>query len=205
MSPGSRASRRRNEGYTLIEIMIAIAVFAAGAVAILALQTASTHGNLEARQMSTASDIASSWIERLHRDTLLWNVGGPGVAFTAASLARTSYLQRVSDPGSAPEWIVPPLAAGDRASYDHFGQPTGIAAEMRFCVNVRLQWVYVGQAMRADVRVWYPRSAETARTSDLVGCAPAADPDALTGRMRDLRMVYASTVLRWVPLPNGGP
>ena len=72
---------------------MAIGVLTAGAVGIMALVQASTRGNMEARQMTTGSQLASLWIGRLRRDALNWtrssNVADPTL------LNQTQYLQIV--------------------------------------------------------------------------------------------------------------
>lgn len=194
-------ARRSRAGYTLIEVMMAVAVLAAGAVGIMALQQATMRGNLEARQIATATHLAQTWIERLQRDSVGWSAGGPTVVFGPTILARTQYLNRVPARGAAPTWFVPvpPVAGTESASFDHWGRDTRVAAQMAYCTNVRLQWVYQTQAMRADVRVWWARTGPSANTTGLAGCGGGLDPNTLTNRLSDVRFVYASTVLRWTP------
>lgn len=199
-----RRSLRARAAYTLIEVMMAIAVLSAGSVAIMAMLQAATRGNMEARQMTTANQIAQRWVERLRRDGLLWTqsstIANPGL------LTRTSYLRFVPAPGTAPAWFVPapPAASGETANFDYYGRDLvagGGAAY--YCTNVRLEWLFPGQAMRADVRVWWVRrfgssEALPANTAALADCAPGVDPNTLTGDRR-LRMVHTSTVLRFTP------
>jgi type IV pilus assembly protein PilV len=197
--------RRRRAGYTLIEVMMAIGVMTAGAVALMALQQATTHGNYEARRRTTATELCATWIERLHRDAMQWNIGGPGIPFSPLNLARTRYLRNVAAPGTPALWQVPvpPPDSGESSAFDLWGRDTTDPNAMMFCTNIRLAWVYVGQAMRADVRIWWPRSSASARTRDLGRCGAGLAPESLTTRTRDIHFVYASTVLRWTPLRGG--
>jgi type IV pilus assembly protein PilV len=199
--------KRSRAGYTLIEVMMAVAIMTAGAVALMALSTATIHGNYEARQRTTAVELTSLWIDRLHRDALLWNVGGPTIVFSPLALARTTYLRSVPGGGTLASWQTPtpPITSGQSYAFDNFGRDTTVTSDMMFCTNIRLQWVYVGQAMRSDVRIWWPRTGSSARTSDLLGCAASTSPDVLTTRTRDIHFVYATTVLRWTPLAGAGP
>lgn len=203
MKPIRSRRVRSRKGYTLIEVMMAVAMMTAGAVGIMALQQATVRGNLEARQVATATQLASTWIERLERDAIGWSEAArPGTtAVPPTMLARTRYLNGVTAPGAAPLWFVPgPSTATESSSFDHWGRDTIVAAEMEYCTHVRLQWVYVGQAMRADVRVWWARRNPAVTTgAALAGCAPGLDPNTLTNRLRDVRFVYASSVIRWVP------
>ena len=180
---------------------MAIAVMTVGAVAIFAMQTAAIRSNTESHQRALAVELSQVWVERLHRDALRWTRGGPSVALSPSTLANTTYLRTVPSPGTGlGGWLVPvPAAAsGESATFDWFGRDTTVGSAMVYCTNIRLQWVYPAQAMRADVRVWYPRSSSSAVTADLAGCSGA--PASITGRTRDVHFVYASTVLRWTPV-----
>jgi prepilin-type N-terminal cleavage/methylation domain-containing protein len=196
-----RTRKKRRAGYTLIEVMMAMGVLAAGAVAIMAMITASTRGNMEARQMTAGNQIAQRWIERLRRDSLNWTTGSNGVDPTA--LTRTNYLSEVPDPGALAPWFTPTRVGTEGATFDYYGRDTDQAGEMYYCTNVRLEWVYPGQAIRADVRVWWRRMSQGSADNsvlDLVGCAPGIDPDALTGN-RNIHAVHTTTVLRYHTSP----
>lgn len=197
-----RRSRRR-AGYTLIEVMMAVAIMTGGALALMALHQVTIQGNYEGRQLSTASHAASIWVERLQRDAMFWTTGGPTVVVTPLTLSGTRYLGNVAAVGALPNWFEPngPATVRESFAFDHWGRDTIVRENMEYCTNVRLQWVYPGQAMRADVRVWYARSTPNAVTGNLQGCAQGLLPATLDARLTDLQFVYASTVLRWTPLP----
>ena len=182
---------------------MAIGVLTVGAVGIMAMIQASTRGNLEARQMSTGTMLAQRWVERLRRDGLHWTRSS--TVLDPTLLTNTDYLNQVPTPADVPSWFVPapPITHGEHANFDFYGQDTSDPLEMRYCTNVRLEWLYVGQAMRADVRVWWLRresGAEDPTRAQLAGCAPGVDPDTLTNDFR-VRMAYASTVIRYTPMP----
>lgn len=193
---------RSRAGYTLIEVMMAIGVLTAGSVGVMALQQAATRGNLEAREMTTGTQVASVWVERLRRDALHWTV--PSASANPLLLARTSYLRQVPTAGTAPLWFVPtpPATSTDSASFDFYGVDTNTAGQRRYCTNVRLEWLYPGRVMRADVRVWWMRRQSGTGTDPgralLADCATGTDPNSLTGNY-GLRMVYLSTVIRYTP------
>lgn len=182
---------------------MAIGVLTAGAVGVMALQQAATRGNMSAREMTTGSQLAQRWIERLRRDRLRWTSGTRVVPVPVLLLDNTTYLQNVAPVSDAPQWFVPTpeVGSGESASFDFYGVDTTTATEMYYCTNVRLQWLYPGRAMRADVRVWWARRGSGSDVAgaplELNGCAAGVDPNTLTGNRRT-RMVYASTVLRYV-------
>ncbi|MBX3269718.1 MAG: prepilin-type N-terminal cleavage/methylation domain-containing protein [Sandaracinaceae bacterium] len=199
-----RRRSRRNAGYTLIEVMMALGVLTAGAVGIMAMVQASTRGNMEAREMATGTQLAQRWLERLRRDATNWTASSRSL--NPVILSRTTYLQTVPNPGTPAAWVVPvpPAVGPDRANFDYYGRDTAITTEMHFCTNTRLTWLYVGRSMRADVRVWWLRreggiGTDLSRAA-LGQCAPGLDPETLTNDWR-VRMAYASTVIRWTPTP----
>jgi prepilin-type N-terminal cleavage/methylation domain-containing protein len=197
----STSKRARKRGYTMIEVLMAMGIFAAGAVAILAMHAATTRGNAEARQMTTANQLVQRWIERLRRDSVLWTAGN------AAALAPTSYLDQVPPTTGVANWFVPvpPVTSGESANFDFYGNDTAVETDMRYCTNIRLEWLYEGRAIRGDVRVWWLRRAATSTaaldTGSFANCARGVDPNTLTGRDA-VRMIYASTVLRYTPRPD---
>lgn len=56
---------KNNRGFTLTEIMIALAVFTVGILAVNTMQTASIKGNSKARQITEVSNLASDRIEKI--------------------------------------------------------------------------------------------------------------------------------------------
>lgn len=201
----TRRRHPRIAGYTLIEVMMALAILTAGAVGIMALQQAATRGNMESRQMTTATVLAQRWIERLRRDSLNWTLRSR--THNPGALTGTTYLRTVASPGAPILWTVPtpPATGTDSASFDYYGNDTTVGSQMQYCTNIRLEWLYPGRAMRADVRVWWARRGDgvdrnIARGDELAGCGAGLDPNSLTNDFR-ARMVYASTVLRYNPPP----
>lgn len=196
--PPARSPRKRNAGYTLIEIMTALAILMIGATGIFAIQTGATIANMEARRMGSANQVAQVVIERLRRDALLWRSGGPGMDATA--LAGTTYLNAAPAMGDAATlWMNLPA---DNA-FDYYGRNTTVDADMAYCAQMRLDWVYYGQSLRADVRVYFPRrgdgtDGDVADATPYLGCAEITD--ASSTYLTDLHFVHASTILRWTPV-----
>jgi len=202
-----RAPRRRTAGYTLIEVMMALGVLTAGAMGLMAMTQASTRGNMEAREMTVATQLTQRWMERLRRDAMNWTTASR--TLNPILLANTTYLSTVQNPGTAALWTVPapPVAGLESANFDYYGRDTDTLTDMRYCSNIRLEWLYVGRAMRADVRIWWLRRVSGTLPADpgraaLGQCAPGTDPNALTANL-GVRMVYASTVIRWTPVVTG--
>ena len=197
MSAAARHRRRRRSGgYTLIEVMMALAVLTAGAVGIVGMQQAAIRGNMISRQITTANNLAQLWIDRLQRDSIHWT--NSSSTASVADLANTTYLKNVTAAGSTPAWFVPVPGTSipEAAAFDYYGRDTTTAGAMYYCANIRLAWVYPGRAMRGDVRIWWARTSNQA-TTGLAACNGGAV--APTGNF-NVRMVQASTVLRPVAL-----
>ena len=200
-----RRSRRSRAGYTIIEVMMALGVLTAGSVAILGMIQVTTRGNLEARQMTTANQVAQLWLERLRRDALAWTttpISPTDPAQVNATVANTTFLRHAPSPGTPSEWFVPePDLPGETANFDFYGNDLAPGQTPHYCTNVRFAWVFPGRALRADVRVWWARRTNDSSTdANLHGCPPGLDLNALTNNP-DVRMVYASTILRYTPPP----
>ena len=86
----SEMRKRSEQGFTLIEVLIAMAIFAIGILGVAALQTASVRGNVAARNVTDIAVWASDRVEKLmilpYNDSLLT----AGVHSLATDLTLTS-------------------------------------------------------------------------------------------------------------------
>ncbi len=219
-SSRSPRSARARAGYTAVEVLIALTLFAVGTAGVLSLQRASIVGSADARRSDVASAIASEWLERLRQDSLAWNLpnaANPGAPSNHGTA--TKYLGVVvtgptgtSDAGAASPWITPAVpgtqADNDRLgspSYDIVGRPL-IAADVPnfglYCMQYRLQWVafdnsgpiVIGAMMRAEVRVLYLTSGDRLPCAALVG-----DPPVPAGFPAGYKSINMTTTLRQNP------
>lgn len=82
--------KKRQDGFTLIEVLIAIVVFSFGILAVGSMQLNSIQGNNKSRQSAEASNVAYSEMDRLltldFADAQLVNTDGDGV-LTDATVA----------------------------------------------------------------------------------------------------------------------
>ena len=185
---------RRDEGFTLIEVMMSLAILIVGAVGILSMQSASTRGNVAGRRMSVGTQRSSVWIERLRRDALFWQTPGDPVGAAAGS----QYLTRVGN-----SWFVPvsidPL---ETAAATWTGEDLSGAQLAQYCTHVRLSWAIPNQSIRADVRTYWSRDRGQQNALVTDGCSLGTEANVsidLASATPDLSAVYSSTLLRWNP------
>lgn len=146
MSARLRLPRRR--GYTMIEIMVALAMLGIGAVGLAAIQKTTIIGNSSARNLVTANAIASTWVERLRTDALRWSTG---------LITDTEWLKTAS-PGLG-NWAAPDPVPGrgspraDIMGADLFDTDTEAQG---FCTHLRLTQLYPTM-VRAEIRVFWDK------------------------------------------------
>ncbi|MEM1413415.1 MAG: prepilin-type N-terminal cleavage/methylation domain-containing protein [Myxococcota bacterium] len=209
-----RRSEERRAGFTVIEVMMAITVLAIGAVGLMGLVRATVQGNVQGRRITTATQVARTWTERLRTDSIGWTTNAAG------GLANTCWLSNAPAAvvGQASNWFVPQVAgpgcvnvgglpAGSELGVDPGAGWTGadaqnaggIGLQARYCTLVRLTWVIPNEMIRADVRTWWD---DTGQAQIAANCGLGNEPDVvadLDGPLEDtpLRSIETSTLLRW--------
>ena len=150
---------RRRHGFTLIEVMVSLGVMTIGALAIISLQVHVMRANDHAKQLTVATQIAQTWIERLKQDAFSWNA----VAIRNAAgqdantqLAQTAHLITVWNTPNIFTTITNTNASYSNA-FDYFGNDVANTGLFTYCASHRLNWVWYGRALRTDVRVWWAR------------------------------------------------
>lgn len=214
MSAGKNR-RARALGYTLVEVMMGVALTSIGLVGIGAMQTASVRANQDAYETSIATNFARTWLERVKRDALLWNLAGNplvGAMFAGRANSASNYFV----PGAG--WTSPrPLTrnAGDgqessganyhgveMGSVDPLMPTAGVvlAKDIHYCVHLRFSTVQndstgAAIAMGVDARVYWARKGSAdATTYDNMkpARAGAAGCDDPTATFNDAQMLAAT-------------
>jgi len=155
--------RAGGAGYTIVEVMMALAVLTLGAAGVIAMQKATLIANTNARNLVTANEVAQAWMERLRVDALAWNepAGVPDLTSDTAWLS-----------GVSAGWAVPlrseiagrpvgsPIA--DVMGAEILGSDPSATA---FCTQVKLTrfsldpslWA-LSRMMRVEVRVYWDKT-----------------------------------------------
>lgn len=204
---GRPKSSRKSAGFTLIEVMIAVGILTVGSVGILAMQQASTRGNLNARRMTTATNVARIWVERVRRDGLAWTSNVTG---DPNGIAATNYIQATPVAGDS-GWFAPTSPDPTESfGFDWHGQDTNVIGDIRYCTHINTRWVVVNQVVRVDVRTfWYRRGDGAAgdTNQDLFPNCGSGGGEALVGVelatvSPRIHALYASTLVRWRSRPQ---
>jgi hypothetical protein len=168
---------RRARGYTVVELMMSLAVFATGITGIIAMQRATVTSNQHAKNLALATGIAQAWLSQLAVDGTLWT----------SSVSTTTWLSSIATADG--QWQLPAWdpARGFGAQFNAFGAP--VQANGVFCAHIRLTWLY-GDAsaikpegaagnglIRSEVRVFWPRDGVTRVTDDCASAAQATVDD----------------------------
>ena len=188
-------SPNRN-GFTLIEVMMALAVMTIGAMGIISMQRATIRGNMTARATTTANQITRTWLERVRTDALSWNTN------QMAGVLGTNYLATVPPVGPT-AWFAPvPNNGAESWGFDYSGRDTRNPDQMEYCTHIQTQWIQPGEVAKVTVRTWWYRNTLNDRTvfpNCGVGAEGGVDVELNTATSR-LRSVQSAIVLRWSPL-----
>lgn len=193
----SRTTRRRARGYTVVELVMAMAVMAVGVAGVIAMQGVTAASNRHARALSVATHVGQAWLDMLAAESSLWTERN--------SLARTTWLARVDAEAS---WFRPTFSSSLNfgPAFDALGNavPSAeLATNTQYCVDLRLLRLEDSTAgaglIRAEVRVYWRREDVVvlpATTSPAHACSlePAIVSNDTNGNM--FHFLYMSTAVR---------
>lgn len=186
---GSRAQR----GYTIVEVMMALAIFMVAMLGMITMQKAAVSANAHARNTGMAQHLARAWAAQLEMDATQWKINLAG-----------DWLN------NANKWSRPAYVANRQfgGRFDALGNAlTDTAPDQaltRFCTHVRMSWLFpntMGMAgngvLRAEVRVYWLRDGATLPAGSTF-CGETDDAQiAAVGLRPDLyQFVYVTTAVR---------
>jgi type IV pilus assembly protein PilV len=194
MKPQRPARRRAGRaGYTLVELMMALALFAIAVVGIIAMQKITIASNAHAKNIAIAQRIAQAWAGQLEMDATQWRT-----TFGTGWLNDANTWQRPAH--------IPARAFG--GAFDGLGNPLKDAdvSRARFCTHVRMAWLYppamsVGYngMLRAEIRVFWLKDGEVPLDSTTTMCSEAqttAQATAIGLNTERYRFVYQTVGIR---------
>jgi prepilin-type N-terminal cleavage/methylation domain-containing protein len=196
MSTRCWSGRRRlgARGYTLVELMMALALFTVSMLGIISMQKMVVSSNVHAKNLAIAERIARSWGTHLQLDSTRWNAAGlSGWLNDAAKWQRPAYdSTRVFG-----------------AAFDALGNPltdsSADVANAHFCTHVRMSWLYpnngavTGSGMlRAEIRVFWLREGEATlgNTASICGAQTEAQVKNIGTSADRYHFVYQTVGLR---------
>jgi len=164
---------RNQRGFTLLEVLIAVAISSIGFAAVFAMQVGSMQGNIAAREQGAAAALGERFVEVLRRDSYLWTgttlpgrlaaTAGEWHSLTPDPVDHNGLVNRTVDPANG--------SAFDR---------------QRFCVHYWLQPLsktYDG-VINLRVRIIWPRAA-------------LGDPDFAAACPENVADGFVPTVASW--------
>lgn len=133
--------RRRSGGYTAVEVLMSMTLFAIGAAGVIGMQRATIQGSEDARRYDMAVNIANTWASRLQRDAAYWNQSY--ATNKAGVIAVTRYVTLIGSTDCKAKWCNPTGAITDEtAYYDLIGRERPKDSKDHvFCVQVKTDWV----------------------------------------------------------------
>ena len=194
MTGSVRSGRARRRGYTVVEVMMAVILLVIGSAGVVAMQKAATFGNMRAKQLSVATHIAQTWVERLRTDATTWTLPSPNNSGAASNLGNTLWLGAVNNQPNV--WFRPTdVPNRGSAGFDALGNDVPAADTMTapYCTHLRLNWMYrpppgqtvstIPELVRADVRVFWLRDGRQlpllGQVANTAVCDPAQKADAI--------------------------
>jgi len=187
-------------GYTVVEIMISLAILAIGASGIIAMQKVAAVANRDSKNLVIANQIARTWVERLRADATKWN--HPSAFLPTSDLGETEWLKLTPDTVNL-TWLRPADGVLGSFTADAFGNdvtPTDPTAA--YCTNLRLTWLYGPPSagvpppylIRAEIRVFWIREGGGGALSG--GLCPAnMGTAAVDTALANYHFVYVTTAL----------
>ncbi|HEX2876051.1 MAG TPA: prepilin-type N-terminal cleavage/methylation domain-containing protein [Polyangiaceae bacterium] len=193
MSGHRRTRRAQQRGYTLVELMMALALFTVAVVGIIALQKIVIVSNAHAKNVAIAQRIAQAWAGQLEMDATEWRTSfGSGWLNDANVWQRPPYVEARQFGGA----------------FDALGNPLkdNELSRAAFCSHVRMAWLFpstMGTAgngmLRAEIRVFWLKDGEAAldSTASICSAAQTATQAKAIGLATDrYRFVYQTVGVR---------
>jgi type IV pilus assembly protein PilV len=189
-------ARNLRRGFTIVELMMSLAVLAVGISGIVAMQKVTAMTNMHSKSVAIATQIARAWQDQLVVDGAMWR--------RSTSINSTNWLKyaAVDAPFIRPGYEVQRQFG---AAFDALGNPVDESSLDRahFCVHLQLIPVVAltdasNATVRATIRVLWPR----AQGDPMKGyCSPGGDPSPETvgNDVTNFHSLYQTIAIRVHP------
>ncbi len=179
---------KRSKGVTLVEIMVAVVISAIGFAAVLSMQISSVQGNISAREVSSAVNLAETAIETLQRESYKWVTTEPPEPF----LNRDDNTWFTLSPT--------PVDHNGRIAKSEDAELGSLTTRQRFCVHYMIDELRgaFGGLISGRVRVVWPH-ATLAKNDFDAACAQGSLEDFVP-----TIGTWYSLTLPWVVRAGGG-
>ena len=196
-------------GFSIVELLVVVAVTSVGFVALLQLQVASIRGLNYPAQLTAAISLGEHFLATLHMEAIEWTGNGTQT-WDGPNLRLLSTLNESANPASPDSWMIAyPNVDDQRHMVDQAGgedeYDAGLLEEIpsdenpRFCVHYRLAWATASRTlMRAEVRVLWMRDEASWDVHPFVDC----DPDMASDQY--LSQVQSVTLVDQIMVNSGG-
>ena len=142
-----------DRGFTLLEVVIALAIFSVGIMAVAGLQVSATNGDLRARLATEAATLAHDQAEKLLSIQYDPDLDPPIVEFrdtTNGGYASFETNRSIQNGRYLVDWIVVPLTDTEvRGLPDPLPAPPPYPKALR--ITVRVDWDYFGDAKQYEL------------------------------------------------------
>lgn len=194
MHTGRAVHRRfvRGRGYTAVELVMAIGIFAVGVTGVFAMQRVTSGANAHAKNVAIATFAAESWLERLAVDATVWTQAAP------LASGNTTWLDLLAT-ATTTDWILPAASGSFGPGFDPLGAYAANTAAS-FCTHIRLTRLLPepNGLIRAEVRVFWPKPGPrwTGATSYCPASASTTEVATVGSATDNFHFVYKTTVVR---------
>lgn len=187
----------KTRGFTIVELMMSLAVLAVGISGIIAMQKVTAVSNMHSKSVAIATQIANAWQDQLLTDGTLWR----------SSIAPPNTIRWLRS-GGAGAWFRPTEHAGSRfsAAFDALGSPVTAAniQQAQFCVHLQLVPMLLNAAgpgndmIRATIRVLWPR-AQGVQTGATNFCDASVNVEQIGKDTANYHTLYQTVAIRVHP------
>jgi len=197
--------RTFQRGYTIIELVMSLAVLAIGASGVIAMQKVAVASNRHAKDLSIASRVAEAWADQLAMDGSMWTLTTTGTP----TLPNTVWL-KLADPSQTVDWFVPTYSSlrNFGPAFGPLGAPLDPAVNAsltRFCTHLRFAYLHNASkgsgVIRAQVRVFWPaENSAVALPAPARGNLCAIDGPTFTANIGAFHVIYLTTSIAEAPV-----